>query len=69
MTLDAVVVNVVWSMIAVSPLGTSIVPLLVKVIGSILSWPLVASASIVPLLVNEVPAIVREPLPIWSIAP
>ena len=34
MTLDAVVVKVVGSMVTVSPLATSIAPLLVKVVGS-----------------------------------
>ncbi len=55
MTLDAVVVKVVGSMATVSPLATSIVPLLVNVVGSIVSEAFARSAVIVPLLVRELP--------------
>ena len=69
MTLEAVVVKVVGSMIATSPLATSIVPLLMKVAGSMMSWPFVAFASIVPLLVKVVGSMSSWPALVWSIAP
>ena len=62
MSLDAVVVKVVGSMVTVSPLATSIAPLLVKVVGSIVSEPSLEAPVIVPLLVRELPLIWKEPL-------
>ena len=62
MTLDAVVVKVVGSMVTVSPLATSIAPLLVNVVGSIVSEPSLEAPVIVPLLVRELPLIWKEPL-------
>jgi hypothetical protein len=53
-TLDAVVVKVVGSMMT-SPSATSIVPLLVKVVDSMVRKPPPPSASIVPLLVKAFP--------------
>ena len=53
MTLDAVVVKVVGSMVTESPLATSIVPLLVKVVGLDAEvTPPLPVTSIVPLLVK-----------------
>ena len=60
----------VGSMVVVSPLSTSIVSRLVKVVGSIVSEPFVASASIVPLLVKAFGSIESAPpLPVWSELP
>ena len=68
MRLEVVVVNVLGSIVTLSPLATSIVPLLVNVAAEMSSAP-VALALIVPLLVKAFPATYMVPPPVWLMTP
>jgi hypothetical protein len=60
-------VKAVGPMVAVSPLATSIAPLLVNVVGEMVR--VLPLASIVPLLAKVFPLIVRELEPVWLMTP